>query len=99
MKLVIGNFKMNLESTEIDNYIDFFKGEEYGNVILEGNKLLIDTGNSTITHVNSNGVRTNASIYYNHEYPKIKYGINELKVLSGVDDSSQVTVEWYDLKL
>lgn len=72
---------------------------EYGNVILEGNKILIDTGNSTITHVNSNGVRTNASIYYNHEYPKIKYGINELKVLSGVDDSSQVTVEWYDLKL
>ena len=42
MKLVIGNFKMNLESTEIDNYIDFFKGEEYGNVIFSPPAVYLD---------------------------------------------------------
>ena len=26
MRLIVGNFKMNLNSGEIDNYIDFFKG-------------------------------------------------------------------------
>lgn len=72
---------------------------EYFNSVLPGNKLVIDTGNSTITHITSEGVKTNAAIYYNHEYPKIKYGENEISVLSGVDDASQVTTEWYDLKL
>ena len=72
---------------------------EYDNVILEGNKLIIDTGNSTVTHITSQGVKTNASIYYNHEYPKIKPGKNEIIIISGVDDASQVTTKWYDLKL
>ena len=72
---------------------------KYDNVILDGNKLVIDTGNSTITHITSEGVETNAAIYYNHEYPKIKSGVNEIKVLSGIGDEFQVTTEWYDLKL
>ena len=33
MRMIIGNFKMNLNSTEIDNYIDFFKGKRLDNVI------------------------------------------------------------------
>ena len=70
----------------------------YSNVVLSGNKLIINTGNSTITHETSLGVKTNAAIYYNHEYPKIKLGKNEIKVLSGITDNSQVTTEWYDLK-
>ena len=69
-----------------------------GKIVLSGNKLIINTGNSTITHETSLGVKTNAAIYYNHEYPKIKLGKNEIKVLSGITDNSQVTTEWYDLK-
>lgn len=33
MRLVVGNFKMNLDSAEIDNYIDYFKDKELKNVI------------------------------------------------------------------
>lgn len=72
---------------------------KYDNVVLAGNKLIIDTGNSTITHITSQGVKTNAAIYYNHEYPKIRYGKNEIKVLSGITSDTQVTTEWNDLKL
>lgn len=72
---------------------------KYDNTILAQNKLVIDTRNSTVTHITSQGVKTNASIYYNHEYPKIKYGKNEIKVLSGITTATQVTTEWYDLKL
>lgn len=72
---------------------------KYENTILQGNKLVIDTSNSTVTHITSLGVKTNASIYYNHEYPKIKNGLNEVNVISGISDDTQVTVEWYDLKL
>lgn len=72
---------------------------QYNNVVLAGNKLIIDTNNSTITHITSQGVKTNAAIYYNHEYPKIEYGKNEIKILAGINDETQVTTEWYDLKL
>lgn len=72
---------------------------KYEGTVLNGNKLVINTENSTITHITSLGVQTNAAIYYNHEYPKIKYGKNEIKILSGVTDNSQVTTEWYDLKI
>ena len=71
----------------------------YDNVILEGNKLIINTKNSTVTHITSNNVKTNAAIYYNHEYPKIQFGNNEIKVLSGIDNPAQVLTEWYDLKI
>lgn len=72
---------------------------EYEGVVLAGNKLVINTGNSTITHITSLGVATNAAMYYNHEYPKIQPGENEIKVLSGIDNATQVHTEWYDLKL
>lgn len=72
----------------------------YNNTLLEGHTLEINSRNSTITHINeTTGVKTNAMRYYNHEFPKIKNGINELKVLSGIDNEKQVKVEWYDLKL
>lgn len=71
----------------------------YDNTLLEGYRLEIDSNNSTITHIKSDGTRTNAMRYYNHEFPKIKKGDNTLKVLSGIDNESQVEVKWYDLKL
>ena len=33
MKLVVGNFKMNLTLNEVDEYIDYFKDKKYPNVI------------------------------------------------------------------
>ena len=71
----------------------------YYNTVLEGNRLEIDTNNSTIKHISSNGEITNVAAYYNHEYPKIKYGENEIKILSKIDSETQVYTEWYDLKI
>lgn len=70
---------------------------EYDNPILERDKLIINSSNSTITHINSDGVKTNAMRYYNHQFPKIENGKNVLKVLSGVNEAN-VSVEWYDYK-
>lgn len=70
---------------------------EYDNPLLEGDKLVINSSNSTITHINSDGVATNAMRYYNHQFPKIENGKNVLKVLSGVNEAN-VSVEWYDYK-
>lgn len=72
---------------------------EFGTTILEGNKIIINTKKSTVTHINSDGVKSNAMRYYNHQFPKIQNGINTLKILSGIKDDSAVTVEWYDLIL
>jgi hypothetical protein len=72
---------------------------EYNNVLLEEEKLIIDSNKSTITHVNSQGTKTNAMRYYNHQFPKIQKGTNQLKILSGIADESKVNVKWYDLKL
>lgn len=71
---------------------------EYDSSILEGNKLIIDSGNSTVIHESSLGVKTNAMRYYNHQFPKIQKGINTLVVNSGVTSATQVSIEWYDLK-
>ena len=71
----------------------------YYNTVLEGNRLEIDTNNSTIKHISSNGEVTNVAAYYNHEYPKIKYGENEIKILNKIDSETQVYTEWYDLKI
>lgn len=72
----------------------------YTHNILEGAKVIIDTGNSTITNINANNVKTNVMPYYNHQFPKIKPGNNEIKVQSGIDNpETQVKIEWYDLKL
>ena len=72
---------------------------EFSNTILEGEKLIIDTNNSTAVLVNSNGIETNAMRYYNHQFPKIMEGENVLKVLSGIDNPNNVFISWYDLTL
>ena len=72
----------------------------YDNVLLENTELVIDSSNSTVTHINNvTGLKTNAMRYYNHQFPKVRYGENVLSVNSGIDDASQVKVEWNDLKL
>lgn len=76
---------------------------EYDGTILEGNQLIIDSGNSTVTLISENSetheiVKTNAMRYYNHQFPKIKNGTNSLVVNSGVSEEN-VTLEWYDLVL
>lgn len=72
---------------------------KYNENILEGNKIIIDSGNSTITHITSAGVKTNAMLVYNHQFPKVKNGTNTLSVSSGITDATKVNVKWYDLKL
>lgn len=72
---------------------------EYSTSILKGARIEIDSSKSTVTHINSDGVKVNVMKYYNHQFPKIEKGINTLKVLSGVKDETQVSVKWRDLKL
>ena len=72
---------------------------EYNTSILEGARIEIDSNKSTITHINSDGVKTNVMKHYNHQFPKIEKGNNTLKILSGINSSSQVNVKWRDLKL
>ena len=62
-----------------------------------GQKLIIDSNNSTATLIAANGTKSNAMRYYNHQFPKIENGTNELSIYSGVD-VSQVSLKWYDLK-
>ena len=71
----------------------------YDSSILEGNKLVIDSGNSTIRMVTSLGEESNAMRYYNHQFPRVNKGINILEIESGITNPEQVTIEWYDLKL
>lgn len=70
----------------------------YDGTVLEGNKLVIDSTNSTITLITYAGIESNAMRYYNHQFPKIQKGINQLEVQSGVAEEN-VSIEWYDLKL
>ena len=72
---------------------------EYNMTILEGARIEIDSSKFTITHINSDGIKTNVMKYYNHQFPKIENGTNELKVLSGIDNENNVSVTWNDLKL
>lgn len=62
-------------------------------------KLIIDSSRSTITSINSLGRKTNQMMHYNHQFPKIKNGTNTLRIISGIDDEEQVSVEWNDLTL
>lgn len=71
---------------------------KYEYTLLEGNKLIINCNNSTAILENSLGEKSNAMRYYNHQFPKIQTGVNKLEVQSGIDDASQVTIEWNDLK-
>lgn len=72
---------------------------EYTSNIAEGARIEIDSRKSTITHINSAGIKVNVMKFYNHQFPKIQYGSNELKVLSGINNENQVNVKWYDLTL
>ena len=72
---------------------------EYNNSILKGSRVEIDSNKSTITNINSDGVKTNVMKFYNHQFPKIENGKNTLKVLSGFDNDKQVSLKWNDLKL
>ncbi len=72
---------------------------EFAHAIVENAQLIIDTGKSTVTHISPAGLKTNQMKYYNHQFPKIQNGSNQLQVLSGIDDNTKVKVEWYDLML
>lgn len=72
---------------------------EYENSLDENTKLVIDSNNSTVTFIGTDNSKTNAMRYYNHQFPKIQKGTNELEVISGINDDTQMKVEWYDLKL
>lgn len=72
---------------------------EYNMSILKGSKVEIDSNKSTVTNINSDGIKTNVMKYYNHQFPKIENGENTLKVLSGFESDKQVSIKWKDLKL
>ena len=42
MKLIVGNFKMNLTDKDINDYIDFFKGENINNVIFSPSSIYLE---------------------------------------------------------
>lgn len=111
-KEIIGNNTANSETVENVGAIFTIKGPalnpiislndysmEYNMSILDGSRIEIDSNKSTIIHINSDGIKTNVMKYYNHQFPKIEYGINELKILSGIDDETLVSVKWNDFKL
>lgn len=53
MKLVIGNFKMNLHLNEIEKYIDYFKNKNYSNVYFAPSSIylnkFVDNGLNTVS--------------------------------------------------
>lgn len=70
----------------------------YDSSLLSGETLVIDASNSTVTFINTNNVKSNAMGYYNHEFPKIKYGTNTLAVVEGITNENHLKINWYDLK-
>lgn len=111
-KSIIGNGTENSKTIENVGAIFIIKGPaqnpiislndysmEYNMSILDGSKVEINSKNSTITNINSDGVRTNVMKYYNHQFPKIEFGNNQLKILSGIENPENVSVSWNDLKL
>lgn len=71
----------------------------YATSILEGDKLIINASNSTVTLIESDGDKVNKMGYYNHQFPKIHNGLNELEIKEGISNANQLKIEWYDLKL
>ena len=53
MKLIVGNFKMNLDYYEIEKYIDFFKDKDYSNVFFAPSSIyltkFVDNGLNTVS--------------------------------------------------
>ena len=70
----------------------------YSTSILEGDKLIINASNSTVTLIESDGDRINKMGYYNHQFPKIQNGENEIEIKEGISNANQLKLEWYDLK-
>lgn len=70
----------------------------YDSSLAAGEKLIIDCSKSTVTLIDTNGYKFNAMGYYNHEFPKIKNGINTLEVKAGISNGNQLKTSWYDLK-
>ena len=70
----------------------------YASSLLQGEKLIIDANNSTVTKIDNNENTSNAMGYYNHEFPRIQNGLNELEVREGISNEEQLKLEWYDLK-
>ena len=70
----------------------------YDSSLLSGETLVIDANNSTVTKIDNNGDVFNAMGYYNHEFPKIKYGTNTLAVVEGITNENHLKINWYDLK-
>lgn len=80
-----------------DYEMEFVESEAF--TILSGDKLVIDCGNSTVTLVKSNETMVNAMPAYNHQFPKVEPGINELELGTGIQNANQLKLEWYDLKI
>lgn len=70
----------------------------YNSSLLANQKLVIDSNNSTITLIDTNGDKFNAMGYYNHEFPKIVKGENILQIKAGISNANQLKLNWYDLK-
>ena len=53
MKLIVGNFKMNLDYYEIEKYIEFFKNKDYSNVFFAPSSIyltkFVDNGLNTVS--------------------------------------------------
>lgn len=71
---------------------------KYEASIVNNEKIIIDTNNSTVTSITDNN-ESNAIVHYNRVFPKIQNGKNELKILSGIDNPTQVKIEWNDYNL
>lgn len=81
-----------------DNFRMTFNGKimEYKFIVIENAKILINTANSTIVNVSPDGEITNVMAYYNHTFPKIVKGINDITINSGIPNPQQVSVTWND---
>lgn len=69
---------------------------KYNSVVASGQTLVIDTAKCTATMINSDGTKTNAMMYYNHNFPKIQNGSNTFTVVS---ESTTAKIDWNDLLL
>lgn len=70
----------------------------YNNTVVSGHKLVIDTNNNTVTDYNASNVGTNVMAYFNHNFPKIEQGTNNLSINSGIT-ADNLKIEWNDLLL
>ena len=97
IKEVGAKFIINGPATNFKLYLNDYE-MFYESTVLEGNQLIIDSGKSTATLITPL-TKSNAMRYYNHQFPKIQPGENIFRVETGISDDTQVSVEWYDLKL